>query len=156
MTSEKIIAWLNIIDPCIDPKGIVAPEQINPPAYLYDRKPFSFTPYPPFESVPPGCDITYTCLGTDSLDVRCFIPLVTTFDEIDGTWTFQTSDMEKYPVGTYKVTLQGTTGINSFKTATAPFELTLENPCQSAELLLKAKQPLKDIKGMLRDPREIQ
>ena len=78
--SEVVKAQIEIIDPCLDPKGIVAPVQINPAAYFYEDEPAVFT-LTQFESVPPGCAITYNCLETDSTDVECTIPDVTTFDE---------------------------------------------------------------------------
>ena len=64
--------------------------------------------------------------------------------------------MAKYPTGTYIITIQGTTGINSFKTATASFELTLENPCFGTSLFLKNVQPMIDMDSKVRDPSQVQ
>ena len=61
--------------------------QTNPRTYFFEPEPVVFT-LNPFQSVPPGCDITYSCFATDSTDVRCSINEVTTFDETDGTWSF--------------------------------------------------------------------
>lgn len=74
--------------------------------------------------MPPGCEITYTCVGVSGpdLDVQCDIPGVTTFDGVydgqntDGTWTFGTDLIKTYGPGDYVITIEGVTGIDSFQT----------------------------------------
>jgi hypothetical protein len=70
-------------------------EQRNPREYLYSENAVVFK-VRQFESVPPGCEITYSCIGVngEDPDVKCDIPGVTTWDGIfdgdkdDGTFTF--------------------------------------------------------------------
>ena len=60
---------------------------------------------------------------------------MTTFDGVydgeatDGTWTFQTDQFLTYGEGIYTVTIEGTTGIESFHKTTAEFILTIVDPC---------------------------
>ena len=90
---------INLIDPCINPDGIVGPSQTDPDPYSYEVEPLIFN-LNRFESVPPGCEIRYTCVSSDFF---CEIPGVATFDgELEqGTWTFQTLDLQTYKPGTY-------------------------------------------------------
>lgn len=98
----------------------------------------------------------------DPAEIQCDIPDVTTFDGVidgdssDGTWSFQSLDLYKYPIGTYTLTIQGVTGINSFQTTTSTFELTLVNPCLGAELFLKDPQPLTNMLYTVRDASKVQ
>ena len=76
---------LEIIDPCIDPNGITASNQPLSPflPYIYDLEPFVYE-VSRFESIPPGCDITYTCMqvtGPGLESFSCDIPDVSTFDD---------------------------------------------------------------------------
>ena len=72
--------------------------QADPAPYYYSNTPAQFT-ITQFESVPPGCEIRYECIGVaggPSPNVQCAIPGVTTFDGLydgdstDGTFTFGT------------------------------------------------------------------
>ena len=116
--------------------------------------------------MPPGCDITYNCIGvsapfTTDWPIKCDISGVTTFDGVedgdsnDLTWTFQSLDLQRYKMGTYTVLFEGVTGINSFQTVTASFDLTLDNPCLGASLTLIEPQPMLNMNNRVRDPTKL-
>ena len=96
----------------------------------------------------------------EDLDVICDIPGVTTFDGIfngedtDGTWTFQTFDLHTYSPGSYTVTIEAVTGINSFQTAQSTFELIFQNPCWLASITLNYK-PFEGRSMQVRDDQDI-
>lgn len=145
-----MVTSIQIIDPCLTPDGIRATSQVNPPPYYFDLRDGPLVKkINPFSSIPPGCDITYSCVGVTGPDpdLACDIPGVTTFDGDHGIskWTFQSTDFETYSLGTYIVEIEGVTGINSQKSTRATFEVTLENPCLKRSLVkLREEQPFKD------------
>jgi hypothetical protein len=96
---------------------------------------------------PPVCDVTYECISVegDDADVTCEIPDVSFFESVtteDGQnsvyFNFGTYRNDLYDPGTYKFTIQGTTGSETPITATSTFTLTLEDPCPAATIQLLA------------------
>ena len=106
--------------------------------------------------MPPGCDISYACIevsGGPSPFVTCDIPDVTTFD--GRKWTFKTDQIRTYTPGNYSVTIEGTTGINSFKSTNATFQLTLEDPCPFITVSL-TDNPFSDVTYYLQEDEDLQ
>ena len=157
VTSPISETTIDVINPCIHPKGIESRPQKNPTDYLYSERPSVFT-ISKFESIPPGCEIQYTCLSVDGPDesVQCDIPGVTTWDGIydgdqnDGKFTFQTLDLQKYKPGSYEFTIQGATGLQTIRTDTSKFTLNLVDPCPNVAVLAD-DTPFMDLNYAYRD-----
>ena len=150
-SEPDVTTTIEVLHQCSAPRGIRAPDQVDPPAYHWMPDGVSFT-ITPFVTQPAGCDVVYSCHSIAGIDrnVQCNIPGVTTFDGVydgddsDGTFTFESIDEERFMEGEYVVTITGTTGIDVPIVTYTTFKLTLGEPCASAELSL-SYSPFSDV-----------
>ena len=99
----------------------------------------------PFETWPPGCDFTYECTSVDGPDpdVQCetndkagvWKNEFKRFEKF-GTYSFVTTNMQKYSPGIYEFTITGILGTQNPVEAKTKFFLELRNPCPTALLTL--------------------
>ena len=99
-------AFIEILNPCINPNLVLGTPQMTLQPYLYsgDSEKVQFT-LSPFKVDPPTCNITYSCeiVSGPRLDLCNLRDGATeaSFDPSTGNYSFKSGDIANYPAGSY-------------------------------------------------------
>ena len=168
-------AELIFLDPCAAPDKITAPAAPEFP-FLdnYSAAGVRVSPAA-FSTEPSVCKVAYECVKLtylgDGLDNDCDgdcvagasgspggdedcdgIQEIRNFDPATGSFTFQTTDIDKYPPGDYEITIRGTTGSGTQIADETVVTLTLVDPCPTAELVNVEPPKFEDIEYLIGRP----
>ena len=145
---------IEIEHPCLRPATITVRDSQTANPYYYQEGGINFYS-DNFQVYPPVCNITFECVSTEKIvggkddDVRCDDPDAVTFDPTTGLLNFETADIDKYSLGTYRFYMRGTVGLVDKITADYSFMMRLVNPCPTTVLRNKHDFPFVDMRYYL-------
>ena len=131
---------------------MVVPSQPQPSDYFYTaNSPALALDTIPFVVEPAVCGVTYSCSVSAGLDI-CSVSdgfgTESVFDSQTGRYSFVSTDIVRFPPGTYTMQITGTSGL---KVDSVSVDIVLVDPCFTVDLDIQPNS-FEDREYVLRDP----